>query len=335
MLGNQSEVKLKKIIIITICVLTSIIYAQSEFSSLNSKPGSFSRMGFGARGMGMGNAMSAVIDGNIVTYYNPALSVYQKKNSFQTSYTFMTLDRSLNFVSFTKKFRLKSGNSSERFIGFSIGLINSGVSEIPGYGIQGNYTGELSTSENQFFLALANKFSEKFTIGVTFKYLYNSLYQEMTTSGIGVDIGAIYRITNNLTAAFTLTDLNSKYSWDSSDLYGLDGKQIKDKFPLLTKLGLSYSTLEKKLLVALDFEKSNAETNIVRIGAEYLIHENLYVRAGCDRIHLENFNIPVRPSLGFSYFYELDNSKIGIDYAFVVEPYSSGDLHIVGVNFNF
>lgn len=326
---------MKKFIIISICILSSLIYAQPEFSEYSTKPGSFSRLGFGARGMGMGNAMSAVIDGNLVTYYNPALSVFQEKNNFQTSYTFMSLDRSLNFISFSKKIKMKSAEADERFAGISFGLINAGVSNIDARDSQGNKTGDLSTSENQFFVALANKFSDRLTIGVAFKYLYYKLYEGLKSSGIGIDIGALYKINNNLTAALTITDLNSKYDWDTSDIYGMDGKKTKDKFPLLTKLGLAYKGLDQKFLVAVDYERSDAKTNIVRIGSEYLIHENLYVRAGCDRIHLENFDIPVRPSFGFSYFYILDDMKLGIDYAFVVEPYSSGDLHVVGVNIKF
>lgn len=283
----------------------------------------------------MGNAMSAVIDGNLFTYYNPALSVFQEGNSFQTSYTFMTLDRSLNFLSFTKKIKLKSSGESERYLGFSAGIINSGVSDIPEYDNEGSYRGDLSTSQNQFFVALANKFSDKFTLGITFKYYYYDLYEEVSSSSIGIDFGAIYRITDNLTAALTITDINSKDDWDTSDLYGTSGKKSKEEFPLLTKIGLSYKLFDQKLLMAVDYESSDADTKIVRIGSEYLIYENLYIRAGCDRIHLENFDIPVRPSFGFSYFYNLNESIVGINYAFVIEPYSSGDLHVVGVNFNF
>ena len=81
--------------------ISSVIFAQSsQFSEISSVPGAFSRTGFGARGMGMGNAMSAVINGSKVSYYNPALSVFQKGNSFQTSYSFLSLDRKLNFLNF-------------------------------------------------------------------------------------------------------------------------------------------------------------------------------------------------------------------------------------------
>jgi hypothetical protein len=54
---------LKRIFIAIILLTSTIIIAQPQFSEMAVQPGAFSRMGFGARGMGMGNAMSAVITG--------------------------------------------------------------------------------------------------------------------------------------------------------------------------------------------------------------------------------------------------------------------------------
>src|ERR1035437_1339064 len=186
-------------------------------------PGSFSRFGFGARGMGMGNAMSSVTEGNLVSYYNPALSVFQEKNSFQTSYTFLSLDRSLNFLNFTRKFDFYSSKDSTKprsTAGLSIGLINSGVSKIDGRDGDGIKTGDLLTSENQFFLGLANRFSEKVSVGVAFKLYYYKLYQQITATAFGLDFGLLYKISEHFNLALMISDLNSKYKWDSSPVYG-------------------------------------------------------------------------------------------------------------------
>ncbi|KAB2846067.1 MAG: hypothetical protein F9K45_02655, partial [Melioribacteraceae bacterium] len=86
------------IVAVIFLYITQTVYGQAQTSEIASMPGAFSRMGFGARGMGMGNAMSAVKYGSIVSYYNPALSAFQEKNNFHTSYSFLSLDRSLNFL---------------------------------------------------------------------------------------------------------------------------------------------------------------------------------------------------------------------------------------------
>ena len=331
---------MKKIFFLVV-ILSTAAFAQPEFSGINSMVGAFSRMGFGARGMGMGNAISALKEGNLVSYYNPALASFQVGNSFQTSYSFLSLDRSLNFVNFTRKFELgkkvmPDGSIKPRSVaGISVGLINAGVSNIDARDNQGQKTGDLSTSENQFFLAVSNRFSEKLAIGIAFKFFYYKLYEEVNASGLGFDLGALYTVSDALSLSFVISDINSKYEFDTGKIYGQDGNITKHRFPLMKKIGLAYKFGEPKLVTVLEFENSNGGTNIIRGGAEYNIYNDLFLRAGFDKLNLSNKDFPVRPSFGFSYFYTYNSMKFGVDYAFVIEPYSSSDQHIIGVNFNF
>lgn len=319
-------------------ILSGTVIAQPQFSSMASMPGAFSRMGFGARGMGMGNAMSAVTEGNLVSYYNPALTVFQERNSFQTSYSFLSLDRSLNFLNFTRKFDFYSSKDSVKprsTAGFSIGLINSGVTNIDGRDADGVQTGNLQTSENQFFLGLANKFSDKVAVGIAFKLYYYKLYEQITANAFGIDFGMIYKINEHFNLALMFSDLNSKYKWDTSPIYGTDGTTSENKFPLTKKIGLSYSNKESKILISAEFESSNGGTNIIRAGAEYNIIDRLYFRAGFDQFNLTNKDWPVKPSAGFSYFKQFGNIVAGVDYAFMIEQNSPSDMHIVGLSINF
>jgi hypothetical protein len=298
-------------------------------------------MGFGARGMGMGNSMSPVTEGNLVSYYNPALSAFQEGNMFHTSYSFLSLDRSLNFLNFTRKFEFYSSQdtSAQRkpraTAGVSIGIINAGVSKIDGRDNDGIKTGDLKTSENQFFLGLANRFSEKFAIGIAAKIYYYKLYEEITSSGFGFDIGALYKINEELNFSFVICDINTKYEWNTSAVYDVEGSTSTDKFPVLMKLGGRYRNENAGITAAAEFENSNAETRILRAGIEYNIYEKLFIRGGIDNFNLSNSDYEVNPSFGFSYFYPLNSVIVGIDYAFVTEPYSPSHRHIVGISVNF
>lgn len=326
---------------VILILLSSITIAQPKFIDMNTKPGAFSRMGFGARGIGMGNAMSAVTDGNLVSYYNPALSPFQENNSAQIGYSLLSLDRSLNFLSFTKKFDFYSSKDTSvnrkpsRTAGISAGIINSGVSGIDGRDNNGLPTGELSTSENQFFLSVANRFSEDLSIGIGIKFYYYKLYEKITSSALGIDIGALYRFIDNWNISFMVSDINSKYEWDTSPIYEQQGLTTIDKFPLLIKIGVSYNNPELKLLTAIEFENSNAGTNIIRLGAEYNIYEGLFLRCGVDQFNLNNIEAAFKPSLGFSYAKSFGEFILSVDYAFMIEQYSSSDRHIIGVNINF
>ncbi len=329
-------------ILFLISTISCIVSAQPEFSKISSMPGAFSRMGFGARGIGMGNAMSAITEGNLVSYYNPALIVHQENNSFQTSYSFLSLDRSLNFLNYTRKFEFYSAKDSlienpkpRATAGISIGIINAGVSKIDGRDNQGIKTGDLSTSENQFFLGLANKFSEKLSIGIAIKFYYYKLYEEINTNSVGIDVGALYRINDQWNVSLMLSDFNSEYKWDTSPVYELEGSTTEDKFPIVKKIGLSYRNQLLGLITSLEFENSNAETNILRLGAEYNLIEHLFIRGGIDQFNLSNGDFPAKPALGFSYFKEIGTVTFGVDYAFMIEQYSPYDRHIVGLSVNF
>ena len=335
---NKSIVKISLIIIL----LPLIGLAQPKFSQISSMPGAFSRVGFGARGIGMGNAMSAIVEGNLVSYYNPALIVHQGNNSFQTSYSFLSLDRSLNFLNFTKRFEFYSKKDSlvenpkpRATAGISVGIINAGVSKIDGRDNQGIKTGDLSTSENQFFLGLANRFSNKFSIGIAVKFYYYKLYEEITSSSVGFDLGALYKLNDNWIVSAMISDINSKYKWDTAPVYELQGSTTEDKFPILKKAGVSYRNKNLGLIVSAEFENSNAETNILRFGAEYNLIEYLFVRGGIDQFNLSNGDFPPKPALGFSYFKEIGTIIFGVDYAFMIEQYSPYDRHIIGLNVNF
>ena len=331
----------KIILLFTVLLISGNLIAQPEFTDLSSKVGAFSRMGFGARGIGMGNAMSSVITGNLVSYYNPALSPFQENNSFQTGYSFLSLDRSLNFLSFTRKFDFYSSKDSSEdrkpvsTAGISAGLINAGVGSIDGRDGGGLHTKDLSTSENQFFLSVSNRFSKKLSLGVTIKFFYYKLYEEITSGGVGLDIGALYKFNDYWNVSLVFSDINSKYQWDTRPVYDQQGLALTDNFSLLKKIGVSYYNPEIKLLAAVEFESSNARSSIIRAGAEYNIYENLFLRAGVDQLNLRNFDFGVKPAFGFSYSKMFDGVMIGVDYAFMIEQYSPSDRHIVGVNLQF
>lgn len=333
---------MKKIIVLILSAIFINISAQSDYSSIAGKAGSFSRMGFGARGMGMANSLTAVNSGNLVAYYNPALSVFQEGNSFQTSYSFLSFDRSLNFLNYTRKFELgwynPDGSRRDKprsTAGLSVGVINSGISNFDERDNQGIKTGDLSPFENQFFMALGMRVSSKLAIGFNAKFYYTKLYEEVTSTTFGFDLGFIYLFNENITIAGALVDLNSKYKWDTTKIYGQEGTNTEDQFPVLKKLAVAYKFDDPELIASIEFEGIDGETNFLRVGAEYNLIENLFLRGGLNNFNLSNTDFPVRPSFGFSYFYAFGNVVSGIDYAFVVEPYSASDQHIIGVNFNF
>ncbi len=333
---------MKKLFTIFFALLIEVAFSQPNFSEMAVSPGAFSRMGFGARGIGLGNAVSSITEGELVSYYNPAITPFQEKNSFQAGYTFLSLDRALNFLSYTRKFDFYSASDTisetrkpRTTAGLSVGIINSGVSDIDGRDNNGISTGELSTSENQFFMGLAARISDKFALGLSIKYYYYKLYEEINSTSLGFDIGALYKLNDNFNISLVITDLNSAYQWDTAPVYEQNGITTEDKFPNLRKIGVSYRNKEIGILGAIEYENSNAQTNILRAGIEYNIYDQFYIRGGIDQFNMDNLDWPVVPSLGFSFFKAFDNLVVGVEYAFQFEQYSSDGRNIIALNFNF
>ena len=132
-----------------------------------------------------------------------------------------------------------------------------------------------------------------------------------------------------------ISDISSKYKWDSTPLYGQEGSNQEDNFPILKKIGLSYSDMNIGLIAAVEYENSNGQTNIIRGGIEYNIIDKLFIRAGVDQFNLSNSDFLPKPAFGFSYFKNFINILFSVDYAFMIEQYSAQDRHIVGVSVNF
>lgn len=318
---------MKNIIKLIILFLT---LSAASYSQLGGLPGAFSRMGYSSRGISMGNAVTAVNTGDISGLYNPALSSFQNEHMLSLSYSFLSLDRSLNFISYTKNFKLP--NQSEGGAGITFAWINSGVGKIDGRDIDGFSIGELSTSENLFVFAPSIRVSDKIALGAGFRLYYSKLYEGITSTTFGFDLGGLYKVNDNINLAVTVKDINSKYEWNTIDLYGSqNGTQTKEKFPRLYTLGFSYLLPKNFGIVSAEYQTSNKRSNMFRVGAEINPVKDIKFRAGWDRLdyNAEDMLGGSRPSAGIGYQKTFGSYIVGIDYSFALEPYTHNPFQTV------
>jgi hypothetical protein len=312
---------------ILIYLLLSFLLTMEMQAQIGGTAGSFSRLGFGARGMGMGNALTAINSGDISSYYNPALAAFSEHRTIAATFGILSLDRYLNFLSYTQ--------SIQSHAGISVGLINSGVNNIDGRDADGVHTENYSTSENQFYLAFANRVDERVSLGVAIKLLYSKLFDQIKSTTVGFDVGGYVQLTNELSIGAILQDINSKYKWDTQSLYGQDGKATQDKFPMLRRIALAYKLPNNAGIVSAEFENSSEQTNAIRIGTEYLLMEYFSVRGGVDRWEFGDNTTGVKPSFGFTARKSFNQWTPAINYAFVVEGFSPHGMHIITLSTTF
>lgn len=310
----------------TVVALT-MIFSCTALAQIGGLPGAFARMGFNARGMAMGNASTALRYGDIQTYYNPALAPFAKEHTVAASFGVLSLDRSLNFLSYT--------HEAPPTAGFSIGVINAGVQRIDGRDNDGFHTESYSTSENQFYLSFANRFDERVSAGITVKLYYYKLFEDVSSTTVGFDAGIIVMASDDVTIGLAVQDIGSKYKWDTSPIYGIDGRRTTETFPTLYRAGVAYSLPEAFGIVSLDVEMSSAKTTILRFGAEAVVHEFVTLRGGIDRWNLKDNTTGVKPALGFGLTRPFDDWTPKLDYAYVFEAFAPSDMHIITLSVRF
>jgi len=307
-----------------ITVITSSLQAQ-PMSPLAGLPGSPMRMGFGSQGIGMGNAMVATPTQTNMGYYNPALAAFQERPAATVAVGFLSLDRGLNFLNFSTPLPPSAG--------LSLGIVNAGVSEIEGRDRDGRPTENHSTSENTFFLSFGVRIDTNLVVGISTKILYYKLFTDMTSTTAGFDLGVIYRVTDEFTLGACLQDIGSKYKWDSSALYGLEGTTSIEHFPVRKRIGVSYAPQVVPVLSALELEYTAGMT-FLKLGVEVSPTNSFALRGGLDHLGLSE-SLAAKPSFGFSLQTATGAWQSSLSYAIVIEPYAPASLHLLALGVEF
>ena len=304
----------------------AVVNVETGSAQIAGTPGAFSRLGFGARGMGMGNALTAVKDGDISSFYNPASTPFLSDRVVSVSYGLLSLDRSLNTLSYSQAVRPTAG--------FSIGIINAGVRKIDGRDADGFQTEEYYTSENQFSFSFANQISKYVSLGIGLKIYYYRLFEKVSSTNLGIDLGTMIRLTNEVTLGIAVVDIGSKYKWDTSVLYGELGNSTTELFPLLRKIGLSYSFPDTTGLISLEAENSNRNTTIIRTGGELKLGDQFTIRAGLDHWDTKQYH-QAAPTFGFTLRTNISVFTPAVNYAYVIEPYGLFGMHVISLSTRF
>jgi len=324
---------------------------EAIFAQSGGFTGSFSRIGFGPRGMAMGNALTAVHQEGAYGYYNPAHAA--SPNDFvqlDLSSSAMAFDRQLHMV--TAQFQLPPS------AGISVSLINGRVGDIDGRTQSGYFTDTFSTNEYQLLTNFGIRFTDTFWGGIGIKVNLADFHSDVSTeTSIGLDAG-LYKQTGKFGVGIAIQDLFAKTNYDTSDLFGSNtGGARSDSYPTRFKLGVSYDH-SSNLLLSADYEvqvlsseiktyetellggrpvtsavRSDVTTNsqIGRLGARYRIHTRITIRSGVQAMDLNHDTFSIQPTAGFSLHLPYDRLSPAIDYAFVREPSNISTMHVFSI----
>ena len=279
--------------------------------------GAFLRMGIGARAIGMGNALTGLARDGFAGYYNPASLPFMKRPELVFSLGLLSLDRKQNFIGFSTFLQPKSKvdtlstNGNVFRGGIAFGWIHAGISDIDGRDSDGNHTGMLSNTENAFFASFALQPKEYIGIGLTVKIVQNRLpglekdEGTLSANGLGFDLGLFSEPMTNLTLGLVVKDINTKYTWDTENVFARGSRTI-DEFPMLVRFGGAYK-FQQETLLSMDAEFNEEQGWRIFLGGEREFRESFTARAGYNSDRL---------TFGFGVQFNIWNFKGELDYAY-------------------
>lgn len=290
-----------------ILIVVGLFLLGSTIAAKASDQVDFLIKGASARPGGMGQAFVAVTDGPDSVYWNPAGLGMVDKVGFNTVHSSLN-EWDMNTDMLTLSFPLEWKQS-----GMGLSFYRSSISSIQAvdpHPITGrpNPGGFVNETETSFLAGYGMQALDKLWIGATVKYMSMKLFT-YSESGIGLDLGALYKVDDNWTLGLNLQNAVPVELGD-------------DQIPLNAKIGVAYKSPCKKLTLAGDVDTNVFDDEVFHLGAEYWIVPQLAVRLGSNDGNLTAGVGLAKLSGGWSFDYAYDDSDLG-------------DTHRVSVGYEF
>ena len=312
-----------------ICLLTLFLTAfclpeKANAQEYGGNPGGFLLGGTGVQAMAMGNAFTAVANDGSALFWNPAGLTFKNDLEFTFMRSLMHDDRSKNYGAIVIPF------SRITISGGWLGLL---VNDIEVRDSVDNLIDHFQSSENVFLLgagaAIIYTSPVKLCLGITGKYLYNTLYGYSST-GAGMDIGMKFTLSfsaaiDKIELGAVIKNLNTSVKWNTLSQY-------EAVIPKQYLVGIAFTMAERgsylKLIGEAKYSENETRLDIENYhwGSEIKLRnlEFLRLRAGYTEGGF---------TLGAGLKLQKDKSAVIIDYAFTPDALSTEGMHNFGISF--
>ena len=233
---------IKSILIALILMISlSSVFAEDNSAAV------YQRLGIDARSIGMGGTGAAFLDNVTSTYLNPAALADVKRIELATA-TRQNLEWDKAQNALALGFMLPIGYVAASWQ-------NASVSVIEGYNDTDTPTSAFDNSDNTLGISFAAKIS-RLILGVTPK-LYLSKIEDESTTGYGVDLGALYHLNRYFNLGMVVRDVVSDYDGEGT-------KVPREFIPSIAAFPFPGLILAADLSGEDDFQSTR-----LKLGAEY------------------------------------------------------------------
>jgi hypothetical protein len=317
----------KYILLLTLVIVFPSILSAEIFAKTGTAGLQFLKIGVDARAIGMGEAYVAVTDDISSVYWNPAGLALKPQNQIFLSHTEWVAGIKYEYVAISKVMSF----GTMAFSGALLHMDQMDVTTEEAFGP----TGETFTcSDILAGVTYSNAFTDKFSFGLTGKYLRQNL-DEHSVNGVSMDLGSIYNTGwKNLTIGMALRNFGPdlKYELDNdgdglidedpfdlldNDGDGLideDGPEIAFQIPMNFSLAVSvdlYNNNNQRLIASAQLDNCVDRRETYNAGLEYKIG-TFKIRSG----YQFGFEDSYSYSFGFGWTLPTSFAVIDLDYSY-------------------
>lgn len=318
---------------IILMIIALLQTADAQLSRTTTKVGTtvaqFLKIGAGARSVAMGGS-AAAMDGDIYSiYWNPgSLSRLKTPGEASFNHTQWIADIDYNYVA--------SGLTVD-----GVGTLGVSVTSLTMpeeiVRTETNPEGDgrrWSYSAFSMGLSYARSLTDRFSIGLTAKYIHEGLWN-MSSSGFAFDIGTIYTTTfNGLKIGASISNFGTKMRLDGQDItfnnvpsgeQGQGPQNVQSIYktesydiPLQFRIGLAMDVLNMDAIratAAVDATHPNDNVEYVNTGLEIAYDEMAFLRIGYNSLFNDQSEQGLTWGVGF-YLQVTNLNGIKVDYAF-------------------
>ncbi len=265
-----------------------------DVSNAGTSAAAFLQIGVGARAMAMGNAGTTLARDATALYWNPAgVALLSSQATVTFDHTDWLVDTKLDYVGMA--FRVPGVGA----LGLSV-LAFDAVDEQPVRTIlQPEGTGEFySASDMMMGLTYAASLTDRFSAGITGKYIRETLWNE-SARAFAIDLGILYQTKlEGFVLAASILNFGGNMRLEGRDLrraFDDDPKNFSnnqlnvnldtDQFsiPLTFRFGFGYETRitdYHRITLAADLTNPSDNSESVNLGFEYTFGNTLSLRGG-------------------------------------------------------
>jgi hypothetical protein len=326
---------MKKLLIHIVLLLTAFSASAQLLPNLGGQRAGVSTLSFlkndiSPRSMALSGANLTLSADGMSTVHNTASM--SQVSGIQIAASDLMIGADINQSWFSAIVPLKSSTSA---IGVNLNYLSSGAMKVRTE-FQPEGTGEYFYA-NQFAagVAYSKLLSDRFSFGTNIKVIHEQLAQYSNTT-VAADLGFLYTTdVKELKFGIVVQNFGGNSSLSGIDLAEEFNRQPVSvgqySVPTIFRLGASMKPIEKddqSVMVAIQLEHPNDNSENLRIGVEYEFKKLLYARAGY-KINVAGENLP---TLGLGYKIRLGRNTMMINYGVNATQYL-GTLHVFGLDF--